>query len=108
MNQNHVHHKSHADAVPFYAKNYRPSKLVDLDALAAGRSSGEADTMIFPDLTPGTMNPYSVYLTLREQIFKQDRYLKDLSMFFYNHSRGIRQTMLVTGPSGCGKTEALR
>ena len=108
MKQNHVHHKSHADEIPFYARNYRPSKPVNLDVLAAGGSCGEEDTMIVPDLAAGTMNPYSVYLMLRKQIFKQDRYLQDLSMFCYNHSRGIRQTMLVTGPSGCGKTEALR
>ncbi len=105
MNQNNTHRQSRTDAVPFYSKNYKPSKLVNLDAIASRRSEAEPDTIVCPvDFT----NPYSVYQALRRRIFKQDRYLRDLSMFFYNHSRGIRQTMLVTGPSGCGKTEALR
>ncbi len=108
MNKDNMRHKSRATAVPFYSKNYKPSKLVDLDALASRHSLTEPDTTIVPDMLMGSMNPYSVYMALREHIYKQDRYLKDLSMFCYNHSRGIRQTMLVTGPSGCGKTEALR
>lgn len=92
----------------FYAEDYRPSRLIDLDDLLWEHFAAASDTMDDLDCEVDISNPCSIYQELRKHVFKQDKYLKDLSMFFYNHSRGIRQTMMVTGPSGCGKTEALR
>ncbi len=73
---------------PFYSNDYQPRKTTDIKNI--------------PDLH----NPVSICKYLKEYIYKQDDYVKNLSLFLYNHIKGRRSIMLVTGPPGNGKSFA--
>ena len=77
---------------PFYAQGYVPYKK-DINIEDKEFHQKEMFT-----------NPCLIYDYFKNNVYKQDEYLRAASMLLFNHVKGITSRMIVCGPPGNGKT----
>ena len=82
------------EKVPFYSKDYTPYS----------KKYGSNQ----PKIECDTNNPVAVNNYFKRYVYKQEDYIKNLSLFLYNHVSGRPSVMLVSGPPGNGKTYAAK